>query len=181
MVHTEPLEDNPSDAGILAKTIAQQFDMAAHNVRCTDTGARVLELHLEVDRSLSLQAAHDRVSRFEDEFLKKCPDFGKVISHIEPVATATSSINVDKDLHAFIRKVANKFFKDNHISCDTHEVSVSRSGHLLSISLHCAMEGHISIVDAHDLSTRLEQYLHTQVPILGNVTIHVEPSKTKEK
>ena len=180
MVHTEPVEDDPTDAGILSKTLAQKFNMAAHNVRCTDTGARILELHLEVDRSLSLQAAHDQVSRFEDEFLKKRPDFGKVISHIEPVATATSSLKVDEDLHASIRKAANKFFKDNHISCSTHEVSVTRSGHLLSISLHCAMEGHISIVDAHDLATKLEQYLHMQVPILGDVTIHVEPFKAKE-
>lgn len=177
VVHTEPIEDDPSDAGVLAKTLAQRFNMAAHNVRCTNTGSRTLELHLEVDRALSLEAAHKQVSCFENEFLKKRQDFGRVISHIEPVIAETALLKVDEDLHAQVRKTANEFFKKNHIRCNAHDVSVSRSGQMLYISLHCAMDGHISVVDAHDLSTRLELYLHTQVPIIGEVTIHVEPFK----
>jgi divalent metal cation (Fe/Co/Zn/Cd) transporter len=47
--------------------------------------------------------------------------------------------------------------------------------HLLVVSFHCVLRAATSIKDAHAFTERIEQYLRSQNPNLGRVTVHTEP------
>ena len=177
VVHIEP-EAEPRDAAALARALAERFGMSAHEVRFPGDGdGRTLELHLEVEPQLSLHDAHDRVTKFEDEFLKHRPDFSRVISHIEPVAAPCADTGADRECHDQVLSVINDFFHECAVPCRTHDLRVNRAGNdpEFHISLHCELSGSESIVEAHEVITRLERHLHSRLPTLGRVTIHVEP------
>jgi cation diffusion facilitator family transporter len=178
VVHIEPDDEDPSDAASLARALAERFGMSAHEIRFPGNGnGQTLELHLEVDHKLSLQAAHDLVTRFEEAFLGRRDDFSRVISHIEPVAEPCADAGADRECHDQVLNVINDFFMACAVPCRTHDLHVARTGNgrEYNISLHCGLSGSESIVDAHEIITRLERHLHVHLPNLGRVTIHVEP------
>ena len=93
VVHVEPADadakgkrDDPTG---LAHAVAGRLGLAAHDIHVHHVlGARSLELHLEVDPSLSLAAAHVQATAFERALREASPDIGQVVTHIEPRATA---------------------------------------------------------------------------------------------
>jgi divalent metal cation (Fe/Co/Zn/Cd) transporter len=54
---------------------------------------------------------------------------------------------------------------------------VQQTGPELSVSLHCTLQPATPIVDAHDFTVRLEDYLRAHIPKLGRVVIHAEPKE----
>jgi len=54
---------------------------------------------------------------------------------------------------------------------------VQQTGSELSVSMHCTLQPTTSIVDAHDFTVRLEDYLRSKIPNLGRVVIHAEPKE----
>ena len=65
------------------------------------------------------------------------------------------------------------------ISCHPHDLMVHRVAGELSVSFHCVMSADAAITDAHTVTERVEQLLRAQVPNLGQVMIHVEPSASE--
>lgn len=178
VVHIEPDEEDPADPVALVRALAERLGMSAHEIRFPEDGeGRCVELHLEVDPTLSLQAAHEQVTRFEEVFLMRRPEFTRVISHIEPVAAETAPLDeVEESRKERIRREINDFFAESGVPCHTHELTVGRANDgSVTLSVHCALSGDESIVAAHDLITRLERHLRARLPRLDRVTIHVEP------
>jgi divalent metal cation (Fe/Co/Zn/Cd) transporter len=56
-----------------------------------------------------------------------------------------------------------------------HNVLVRRKGDKFSVSLHCRFEKDLSIVQVHDLSSRIEERLKHGVPGVDYVLVHAEP------
>jgi divalent metal cation (Fe/Co/Zn/Cd) transporter len=62
------------------------------------------------------------------------------------------------------------------INCHPHNVTLRRDAGELQLSLHCTLDGETPIADAHTIAEHAEGLLRSQVPNLGRVVIHVEPS-----
>jgi cation diffusion facilitator family transporter len=158
------------------RLLAARFGLSAHNIRLYDLlGNRTLDMHLEVQETLSVEQAHQLASEFEEELRKSNPGLSRIVTHIEPVGEATSTRQAKPVDEARLRQVIKTLAENLGVECRPHDVIVNRVAGGLSLSFHCTLNGDVAIAEAHSLTEKFETALRAQVPGLGRVVIHVEP------
>jgi divalent metal cation (Fe/Co/Zn/Cd) transporter len=60
--------------------------------------------------------------------------------------------------------------------CSPHDLTVRNEDGMVSIVLHCTMEGDSPISEAHAASADIETLLRRRIPNVGQVVIHLEPA-----
>jgi cation diffusion facilitator family transporter len=176
VVHLEPAPISTDDLAATARRLAERHGSTAHDIRVfEEDGRRTMELHLEMAESLPLGEAHRRASALESELQAVVPGLAKAITHIEPAREPGPAHNADPSEVERIRASLLRFPELVQLGIQAHDLNVRRSGHELAISFHCTLAAATSIKDAHAFTERIEQYLRTQVPNLGRVTVHTEP------
>jgi len=156
--------------------VAFRNGAAVHNIHLCEEGDEIaVALHLEVDDDLTLEQAHDTASRVERDLRKEIPDIARIDIHIESRATEAAE---EKDVTAeetslvnLIRATADRVA--GRACC--REITLRRRGQRHSVSLRCALDRALSIHQAHDLTTRIEEELKSAVPSLDRVLVHAEP------
>lgn len=58
----------------------------------------------------------------------------------------------------------------------TEKCYIRKSGMRYHVDLHAMVDSNITVKAGHDLSHKLKDYLHEQIPNLGNISIHIEPN-----
>ncbi|MGN6645814.1 MAG: cation diffusion facilitator family transporter [Cytophaga sp.] len=81
--------------------------------------------------------------------------------------------NLHEDLIAEIRKVA--LTVDGVLA--TEKCFVRKAGMKYHVDLHAVVDATISVKRGHDISHKLKDALRAQIPQLGHVLIHIEPSE----
>jgi divalent metal cation (Fe/Co/Zn/Cd) transporter len=150
--------------------------MAVHNISVhDDRGQLYVDLHMEVDDHLSLQQAHEMASHIEQDLRADQPRIARVDTHLESRGTG---IGDDDDVTAqegrlveTIRKITDEIAGES--SC--HDVTVRRRGLKYQVALHCTFDEGLSIVQVHEISSRIEERLKNTVPALERVLVHAEP------
>lgn len=61
---------------------------------------------------------------------------------------------------------------------DTEKCFVRKSGVQFHVDLHAVVDAQISVKEGHDLAHELKDTLRRDIPELGHVLIHIEPSKS---
>jgi cation diffusion facilitator family transporter len=182
VVHIEPAE-SPGGTEIgdtldTVRAIAKGLGLAAHDINVERVlGSRSVELHLEVDESLSVAAAHEQATAFERALRESVPGVGTIVTHIEPAGPSGSAHRPEPAEEALVLDVLRELARDESLRCDPHDVTVRRSGDELAVSFHCALDPDTAITTAHALTERVERGLRARLPGLGRVAIHVEPLK----
>ncbi len=184
VVHVEPSESEggaeAEDTPETVRDVARRMGLAAHDINVERVlGSRSLEVHLEVEDSLSVAAAHDRATAFERALRERVPGLEKVVTHIEPSGTAVATERPEPQEEAHVLEVLRELARDESLHCDPHEVTVRRTGDELGVSFHCTLDPDTAITAAHALTDRVERALRARLPGLGRVVIHVEPSVKK--
>jgi cation diffusion facilitator family transporter len=77
------------------------------------------------------------------------------------------------DLIEDIRKVSSTV--DGII--DTEKCFIRKAGMKYHIDLHAIVDANFSVKQGHDLSHKLKDVLHNQMPQLGHILIHIEPNE----
>lgn len=176
VVHVEPAAVGKEDATTTVRVLAARYGLGAHGVRIYEKeGLRWLELHLEVDEGLELQAAHHQATEFERALRKAIPDLARIVTHIEPAGDVAATLRAESVGHRQIEEALREFAEAHQFSAAPHDVEVQLVADELVVSFHCTLDPAIAITDAHGLTDRLEQHLRARVPKLGRVVIHVEP------
>jgi len=180
VVHYEPTEASADIVSLVART-ARRMGAQAHDtwVREVD-GRHYVELHLEVDRQSSLNAAHDLASRLESEVKEAVREVAEVIIHLEPAGDAgRPGTPVDRENHTRLEAtvVANVDELVGQGMC--HHVTIWEEYSGLAASLHCLLAPGLSVEEAHELSQRIEEHLRQQIPELQRVVVHMEPALTQ--
>ena len=80
--------------------------------------------------------------------------------------------HVYDDLIDEIRKVA----KGVEGIIDTEKCFIRKAGMRYHVDLHAVVDGTISVWEGHELAHKLKDTLRSQLPMLGHVLIHIEPS-----
>ncbi|NOT73562.1 MAG: cation transporter [Cyclobacteriaceae bacterium] len=60
---------------------------------------------------------------------------------------------------------------------ETEKCFVRKAGMKYHVDLHAIVNGSLTVKEGHSLAHRLQDALHEQIPSLGNILIHIEPSK----
>jgi cation diffusion facilitator family transporter len=178
VVHVEPAPASEEDITTKVRLLAARHGLAAHGIRIYEENQqRWLELHLEVDQSLVLEEAHRQATEFEKALRDEIPGLQRIVTHLEPAGDQAATIRAESTGKLMIYKFLRQFQKEIRFAFDPHEVVVQQVGEELTVSLHCTLDPATSIVDAHDFTVRLEDYLRAHIPKLGRVVIHVEPKE----
>lgn len=178
VVQVDPVRSDHEGVLTGVRMLAAQHGMGAHGVRIYDlqSGGHLLELHLEVSDTLTVEAAHEQATAFEEALRKLLPAIDQVITHIEPTGDALVRKNASSADEELVREILLHMDAENGLGCKPHDVTVRRIGGEMQVTFHCTMESDLAITEAHTMTERVESMLRNQVPNLGRVVIHVEPA-----
>jgi cation diffusion facilitator family transporter len=177
MVHVEPCVPNGTGPVETIHGVAAAHGVDVHDLILRDVnGRQTLEMHAEVPDNLSVDDAHERVSAMEQSLLREMPAIQDVVVHIEPSSDKSICQPAAESLSPAIEEAIEHLRREYPSLRDCHSVSITRdSTNRLGLSFHCTVSPDLSIAEAHDLTTRIEVFLHGQFPDLEQILIHVEP------
>jgi cation diffusion facilitator family transporter len=176
LVHTNPRVDNHESIAERIRTVVSKNQLAAHNISVHEAkGQTYVDLHLEVDDSLSLRLAHELASRVEQELRADIPCISHINTHIESRETGIGNgLDVTVQESGLVQKIietTNKII--GRVCC--HNVTILLQDDCLAVSLHCTLDADLSISQVHDITTRIESHLKEDIPRLESVLVHAEP------
>jgi cation diffusion facilitator family transporter len=178
VVHVEPAVSDDEDITTKVRLLAARHGLGAHGVRIYEENRqRWLELHLEVNESLLLEEAHRQASLFEQALREAVPDLQRIVTHLEPAGDSAATVRAQSVGEVLIHRFLARFQNETKTRFHPHDLVVQQTGAEMSVSMHCTLQPATSIVDAHDFTVRLEDYLRSHIPNLGRVVIHVEPKE----
>jgi len=176
VVHMEPRAHSGEGLFDVVRAIALRRGLAIHELAAHHVDGRVfLELHLEVDETLSLRDAHRRATDLEQDVLREAPEVRDVNIHIEPLGAHIAEANEQRELSAEILAFINTLRPEFPLLVDCHEVHVRLAEDKLAVSCHCALDGAQPITIIHDVTAALEDRVKSRFPSVFAVTIHPEP------
>jgi cation diffusion facilitator family transporter len=176
VIHTDPREVERETVAKRIRAVAYRNQMCVHNIALhEDKGQVFVDLHLEVDDHLSLQQAHEMASHIEKDLRQDMPEIDQIYVHME---SRGAGLGDGRDVTVkegnLVEKI-NKLVDDIAGPASCHNVRVRRYGDKRWVSLHCHFEKQLSIIQIHDLTTRIEDRLREQIPGLERVLVHAEP------
>ncbi len=176
VIHTDPRETEREDMARRIRAIAERNQIPVHNISVhEDNGEVHVDLHLEVDDHLLLHQAHALASHVEQDLRADIPKIARVNTHIESRGTGVGS---GRDVTAEEGPVVDrvKRIADGIIGRECcHSILIRRQGDRLSVSLHCGFDPNLPVIEAHRLSSRIEETLKREIPEIDRVLVHTEP------
>jgi len=176
VVHTDPKEDEREDKARRIRGVANRDQMAVHNIWLhEDKGQVVVDLHLEVDDHLSLRQAHEMADHIERDLRADMPEIVHINTHIESRGTSLGDGRIVTDQENRLVQRIKTMTDEVAGRASCHDVMLRRRDGQLSVSLHCTFDETMSIIQVHDITTRIENRLKSEIPSLERVVIHAEP------
>jgi len=176
VIHTDPREIERENMARRIRAIAERNQIPVHNISIhEDHGEIHVDLHLEVDDHLLLHQAHDLASHVERDLRADIPSIARVNTHIESRGTSVASgRDVTAEEPALVARI--KRIADGIVGRDCcHNILIRRQDGRFSVSLHCAFEPDLPVIEAHRLSSRIEEALRSELPGIEQVLVHTEP------
>lgn len=184
-VHLEPLRACQRDADPLSviNQLASQHGIAVHDVHIMSCPQRkAVELHVEVPAGEDFRTAHDRVHKFEKHVAASLNP-ATVVTLIEPegsLAEAQMADNDDDPLRRTIEETINRLVDDEPLTTHPHRLCLYNLPlYGPCLSFHCEVASGLSVRDVHVITLRLERALRGLLPVLGRITIHMDPQNEK--
>jgi cation diffusion facilitator family transporter len=172
-IHFEPnWKDVPLDAKIL--DVAKSVDgvKEVHNVSTHKSkGKTYSDLHVMVNKDINLLSAHNISEIVEQKIQENIPEIEHATIHLEPFVIVPENFNLeDKIVEEEIRTVLEKYPEIKKIG---RIVSLNFEN-ILKIDIDCSFDKELSIEKVHDLTSKMEHIIRTQVKN-AVITIHPEP------
>ncbi len=134
----------------------------AGQVRVRRSGPRLfVDMNVEVDRNLPFERTHAIAETVEARIQAVAPG-ADVVIHTDPKESGRETIA------RRVRAVADR----NMIPA--HNISVHDDRGRLSVDLHLEVDDRLLLHQAHDLASRIEQDLKTEIPAIRSVNTHIE-------
>ncbi|MCX6043810.1 MAG: cation diffusion facilitator family transporter [Chloroflexi bacterium] len=180
-VHAEAQRgpESATDLYTATRLAAQEIGVTIHewSVQSIDGQLR-LHLHVGVNPNLTLAVAHQMVDQLEQAILQRQPQIQSVHSHIELAnADILPSAHVSSGLQQRITGVIEKAVATIPNLSDPHDIQVRQVEGRLFITVETLVDGALSVVEAHELSTRLQEAIRANVPNVGEALVHLEPQE----
>lgn len=180
MIHTEPRPPREGDLFEQVKWIARRNNLAVHDLLAHEVdGQLTLDLHLEVDRGLTLDQAHEKANVLEAGIFEQIPEVAAVNTHIEDegahVETAGIAAPVRDQMAVALQRIATQV--PDILDC--HEISIREINEKIYVSCHALMDGSLPITRVHDRTVELETLFKKTFPAIHKVTIHTEPESER--
>ena len=174
VVHAEPRAPITESTFDRIRAAALRNNLPVHDISVQDLAGEIhVELHVELDETMTLIAAHDRVTALEADIRAHVPEIGSILTHIEsePATVETGgAILRDRALEEKFKAIGASFPD----VVDVHEIVFKRvRGHIF-LSCHVTMHDNLPLARVHEVQTELETRFKQEAPLL-RVLIHPEP------
>ena len=175
-VHMEPEAESRRDLYAAAYRLASLQGLMIHGLRLVtqDDGMHV-EVHIEMPADMPLLAAHERVSRYEQDLCRRI-GAAYVVSHIEPEEGQSGDCGMILD-DGNVEQAVRQALENSHLT-DAHHINIHSGREGTSVTFHCRSCAE-TVREAHALASRLEADIRKELPELCRVIIHVEPESGK--
>src|SRR5579871_1317785 len=180
VVHAEPQAPPAENLLESIRAAAQRMGRAIHDLSVQQQGEMLfVELHLEVDESLTLREAHAQATALEEAILALPEHLAEVNIHIErmesTIATTSSVAGEMRELAQSIEIFVNGLPAEYDELVNCHHVRARQVEHRILVSCHCLMKSDLSVTQVHDVTAALEDRVKEKFPQIFRVTIHPEP------
>lgn len=137
--------------------------LSIRRVRVRPSGpSTFVDMILEIPRNTSFEESHmisDKAKKVVKEFI----DRSDVIVHLDPIVLNQDSI---------IENV-NSVAARNGLS--VHSIRVNQNNNGIDLDMHLEVPEDFTVIEAHERASQVEEQLHTEMPILTEIVIHIEP------
>jgi cation diffusion facilitator family transporter len=182
VVRAAPREPASGDLVERIRSVAHRENFQIHDVTAVDVKGRVnVNLDLELDPALRLDAAHELASRLEDAIKRELPDVTEVNIHIEPLTKRVEAGDESRRARAAIEKKLMKIARETPGVLDCHALEAHQVGENILVSLHATVEPDLSVTRVHDITEDLEFKFRKAFPSIFKVNIHAEPKEKAQR
>lgn len=180
VVHTRPIADERESIFDRVRAVGQRNGLALHEVTVqqSEIGFHV-DQHLEVPEYTTLRAAHDLVTRVEDEIEREVPEITSIVTHIESEDSTIAPIETmhDRDLQSALEQCAQQFLQIS----DVHDILVTRVHDRIQMICHCSMPDDMNMGDVHRIISEFEAAFRRTRPDVSRLLIHPEPMTDNQR
>ncbi|MBX3013862.1 MAG: cation-efflux pump [Caldilineaceae bacterium] len=178
-VHAEAerAAESALDLYTTSRLAAQELGLAIHEWWVQDIDGKLgLHLHVGVDPNLTVADAHALMDRLEALLLERLPELNSVYSHIEANSSEIlPSAHVSHRLQHRVVEVIEKAVATLPGLSEPHDILVRQVEGRLFVTLEVMASGAMSVAEAHELSTQLQEQIRANVANVNEALIHVEP------
>lgn len=176
VVHMEPRTLGKGVGAVeRIRAVAEGLGCQVHEIRAHEIDGQLwIDLHMEVEDSLSLGEAHRLATLLEERIRESLENVARVYVHIEPLEAMTQEVETTEE-DSRVESEVKRLLEGMRGIKECHKVQVRRFEGRLFVSLHCVLEGKPSVAQAHDISTRLERAIGERLDGVDEVLVHLEP------
>jgi cation diffusion facilitator family transporter len=177
VIHPEPVETVEETVADKIKLLMMRHGRIAHDIRAFDVGGMLhIELQVEFQQNQGLADVHSIADEVEQQIKAQFPNVSSVLVHIEDSKEhLVESTDVTKKSRDLIDKVKVLASATRGIE-ESEVLSVLEVKGRFRLSMRCVVGNQVSLEDAHEISTKLENRIMVRFPSITEVSIHVEPS-----
>jgi len=170
VVHVEPGDEQEVRDRAHAAALAVPGVREVHNVTVLQVGSDVeISLHLKLPGDLPLNEAHELAERVERSIRAAVPEAAHVQTHLEPLAEAAESSEIERDRAAIERLVREETGRP------PRELRFLTSPEGVVAHLTLSVAGATPLADAHAQASRVEERIRREQPEIGEIIVHTEP------
>jgi len=180
VVHVEPqpgaTDLRHDDLFARVKEAARGVGATIHHLNAYEMDDRYsVDVHLEVPYSLTLGEAHAQASELENRIKAQIPEVAEINTHIEPAPAAYAKCDQLPEASQ-LEQTVRRLTRNVPGVHDCHDIKVLRVEGKLFLSVHCALDEHLPIAQAHDIATIIEERLKRECAGIERVFVHAEPA-----
>ncbi|HUY14799.1 MAG TPA: cation-efflux pump [Terriglobia bacterium] len=176
VIQSAPQQPSSTDVVERVRSIAHRNDLQIHDVTPFEVQGKVnLSLDLELDPTLTLEAAHRRATILEEEIQKEIPSVKEVNVHIEPMQKRVEPANEAGWMRRQLEERIRELTLGTPGLVDCHAIEAHQVGSTVHVSLHCTFEPDLPVSRVHDITEDLELKFRKELPQIMKVSIHAEP------
>ena len=157
--------------------IARNQVLAVHHVTVHDIRGKLsVSLDLEVDRKLTLGAAHDIADNLEKALRDELGTEVEVETHIEPLQPPSlSGREAPPERVKAVEMALSEIAAESGTVSEVHNVRVRETDEGEIVNFHCRVDPTLTVQDVHEKVDAVERKLRTRSPLIKRVIGHAEP------
>jgi cation diffusion facilitator family transporter len=179
IVTTDPVALDNETVLDRVMVIARNRALAVHHVTVHDIRDKLaVALDLEVDRKLSLRAAHELADRLEDAIAAELGPGVEVETHIEPLQPqGAMGREAPPERVKAVAMTLAEFAAHGRVIRDVHNVRVRETDDGEIVNFHCRVAPDLTVQAVHENVDALERALRQRSASIKRVIGHAEPMR----
>jgi len=177
LIHTEP--HTGEDPIAVIRNVASQISeiKGIHGIAVKTIGRKLsVSCHLELEPEISVKSAHEIANRLEERLNKELKNVSTIVSHLEPTTEPSESDYRPKQSNRLQKRITQISRSLSEVR-SVHEVQILTRGGRYSVTLHCTVDSSLTLVQAHEIATKIEEKIKMADEKIDQVIVHCEPEE----